>query len=767
VATRVLSSLAIINLLYAAQNPLEMKRAYKVLPARNVLSPVAPSHSLNNLSSIVVLLTLLIHPLTAAVAQHRSSHATRGVVEVVIVWNQNASGKDSIDQESYSAMMASLGFAESRIGIGELENAQLGERTLLLVPQTSSRSLSLKHVRHIVRKVERGLRLVTGGESPLLSALHFQLGKPHRVGVVLDQQLPANRLHWADRPRVKWIAALPDLPTQVLYADSSTGHPLVVVARLGRGKYIVLAPHLDAVSGKGYSRFPTMVNAIVRDLGCTPAFRRQGVDAYFDPGYRFGMSIEELTGRWRQWGIRAVHAAAWYYDSTRPYDYKRLIDAAHKNGILVYAWLEWPHVGQGFWNQHPEWRQKNALLQDAKLDWLNLMDLQNPDCLNAALSDLSRQMELDWDGVDIAEFTITGAGGEALQGPSRPDYFTSFGTPMRTEFARVGGFDPLELENKNSVHYWQRDTVGLEKFYQYRKVVNNHLLRHVVEFIIDLEKKGKRDWELIHTIVDNSLHPEFDHLLGFDLDATLALLKEFHITLNVEDPFMEWVESPTRYSRLRRALDSMIPERTSMIDINIVPIHPTDQQGFPSEQATGTELLQQVQSAAERNGRVCFYCESSLFEQDWPLVPRAMAGGSTIRKSAEGWEVNAPATVTLDWWGLSPVVDGKAWPCYGDDGIILPEGIHQLSFKLSVVDSSLTSPRLIAISDELVGSGKTLQGIDVLYVSPARCLLTFDSPPGKLLLDDIPTNLPLLSGKGRFVVLAPSGRHKLSAQVHH
>ena len=472
---------------------------------------------------------------------------------------------------------------------------------------------------------------------------------------------------------------------------------------------------------------------------------------------------------WRQWGIRAVHAAAWYYADARPHDYRRLIEVAHSNGILVYAWLEWPHIGQGFWDQHPEWRQKNALLQDAKLDWLNLMDLQDPDCLKAALGDLSRQMELDWDGIDIAEFTITGAGGEALQGPSRPDYFTSFATPMRTEFARVGGFDPLELENKNSEHYWQRDSLGLEKFYQYRKVVNNRLLRRVVEFIVDMEKRGKRDWELIHTIVDNTLHPEFDHLLGFDLDATLALLKEYRITLNVEDPFMEWVEPPTRYSRLRRTLASMIPEHNSMIDINIVPIHPTDQYGFPSEQATGTELLQQVQSAAERNGRVCFYCESSLFEQDWPLIPHAMAGGSTIRKSAEGWEVNAQATVTLDWGlkGLSPVVDGKPWPCYGDDGIILLAGTHQLLFAKNTgpADSDYHSLRLVDIGGELVECQRTSTGLDLVYVSPSRCLVSFDSSPKNLLLDDSPANLPVLTGKGRFIVLAPSGKHKLSVQA--
>jgi len=718
------------------------------------------------LCCVVLLSSIVVLPFATAAAQRQSSRSQHSVTEAVILWNRDASAADSIDQGSYAAMMASMGFAASRLNLEDLDNAKIDERTLLLVPHASSRSLSSTQAQRIVRAIEKGLRLVVAGESPLLSALRIKLGVSEQVGVVVDQSSPSNHLHWADWPRVKWISAFPDLPKQILYADSSTGHPLAISARRGKGKYVAFAPHLDPLSGSGYSRFPTIVNAIFRNLGCKPPFRRQGVDAYFDPGYRIGMSMEATAERWREWGIRAVHAAAWYYNSSPPFDYKRLIDAAHKSGILVYAWLEWPHVGKGFWSEHPEWRQKNALLQDANLDWLHLMDLQNPDCMNAAVNDLSRQLELDWDGVDIAEFTITGAGGEALRGPSRPDYFTSFGTSMRTEFAEVGGFDPLELENPSSTHYWMRDSVGLEKFYQYRKVVNNRLLRRVVEFILDLEKKGKRDWELIHTIVDNSLHPEFDHLMGFDLNATLKLVKEFDITLNVEDPYMEWEQPPIRYRRLRETLGSLIPERASMIDINVVPIHPVSQHGFASERATGAEFLQQLQIASEQRGRVCVYCEWSVFEQDWPIVPHTMAGGSTIKKSADGWEVNVPVTVELDWKtkGLSPILDGKAWPCYGDDGIVLPAGTHQLSFKKNEKAPGVDRQplRLVEIGGELIEGQGTEAGIEILYTSPARCLLTLNRPAAKVLVDGIPKDLPVFKGVAGYIVFAPSGMHRIS-----
>ena len=702
----------------------------------------------------------------AALPQAKPVHPEMRAADVAILWNDLAVREDSIDQQSYAETVVSMGFAPARLAPKNLQSARLGRGTLLLVPCASARMLPDSQARWILSGVERGLDLVTDGESPLSTALNIRLGEAEPVGVVIDKSLPQNHLHWADEPEVNWIVDTLNPQLKVLYADSAKGHALVGSGNLGKGKFLYLASHLDAVSGEGYSRFPTLVNALKRELGIRPPFRRQGVDAYFDPGYRSKIPTEDLPLLWRKWGIRAVHAAAWYYDGPKPFDYRRLIDAAHKNGILVYAWLEWPHIGEGFWKKHPEWRQKTALLQDANLDWLKLMDLQNPDCLREALGTLALELELDWDGVDIAEFTITGAGGEALEGPERPDYFVSFGKPMRTEFEKVGGFDPLELENPNSKHFWKRDSVGLERFYRYRTTVNNRLLRQVVEFIVEVGKKGKRDWELIHTIVDNSLHPEFNRLLGFDQKTTLALLKEYGVTLNVEDPFMEWENPPSRYHRLRETLMALVPDRRSMIDINVVPIHPVTQDGFASEQATGIELLQQLQAAAERGGRVCVYCESSLFESDWTLVPYAMAGGASMKRTGTEWEVKTPTTVTLNAVvrGMAVLLDGKPWPCFGSGGIVLPSGNHRLSIRAKTTSemSSEQELRLVAISDELLECRSTKAGIDVRYISPARCALTLTLPPRKFLLDGSPIDLPVLQAGKRNVVLAPSGEHLLS-----
>lgn len=702
----------------------------------------------------------------------RTGHAGDGArssvplgIQITLLRNGSASASDSINQESFAGALTSMGFTYTVLDPGQFRHDNLDKTTLLVVPHASALALSPFMMKAIISSVRKGMCLITDGPSPLLAGLGISLGKAARVSAVVDRGLPGLTLQWADSPYVRSIAAYPGKMSRVLYSDSVTGHPLGIVLRLGQGRCLVLAPLFDPLSGSGYSRFPTLPNAIVGELHCRPSFRRNALDVYFDAGYRFSIPIEKLAALWRVWGIRAVHAAAWYQNDTPSYDYKRLIDAAHKNGIVVYAWLEWPHVGPGFWKQHPEWRQKNALLQDAKLDFLHLMDLQNPDCLNAALNDLSGLLREDWDGIDIAEFTITGAGGEALAGPARPDYFVPFTPSAIAEFRKLSGYDSREIEDSTSRHFWKRDPAALDLFYRYRTSVNNRLLRQVIEFVTKLKKEGKRDWELIHTIVDNSLHPEFDYLLGFDQQATLRLAKEYGVTLNVEDPYMEWIQPPERYRKLRNTLVSLVPDRPSMIDINIVPIHPSTQPGFTTAQATGVEFLQQLQRAGERGGRVCVYCESSVFTHDWQHVPYAMAMGASLHEAGPAWEIKSPSTVTLPTSGQDDAwLDGKPWPCQGPEGVIVPAGTHMISFKpgAATPDSTSSAIRLLFLSDELLACQGSEKKIELSYRSPARCLLAFNNRPVKILVDGASLDVPVLVGEKSFVVVAPSGEHRLS-----
>ncbi len=116
------------------------------------------------------------------------------------------------------------------------------------------------------------------------------------------------------------------------------------------------------------------------------AFPERTLWAFFDGAYRSRVDLDYFAERWRKAGIGALHVAGWHYYEQNPESdeyLRRLIEACHRKAILVYVWLELPHVSEKFWDEHPEWREKTAILQDAQLDWRKLMNLNNPDCFAA------------------------------------------------------------------------------------------------------------------------------------------------------------------------------------------------------------------------------------------------------------------------------------------------------------------------------------------------------------------------------------------------
>jgi len=163
----------------------------------------------------------------------------------------------------------------------------------------------------------------------------------------------------------------------------------------------------------------------VEGLGCRPLLTRNCADAYFDPGTAPGYSGE--TGRHvAAMGIRGVHvrsvvrirrSALRLQGADRRTAQKRDTSVCVAR-VAVYR--------KGFWDRHPEWRQKNSLLQDAHLDFLYLMDLQNPECMNTALKELDDLLDEDWTALTSLNSRSRAPGREALEGPAMPEFFTGF-----------------------------------------------------------------------------------------------------------------------------------------------------------------------------------------------------------------------------------------------------------------------------------------------------------------------------------------------------
>ncbi len=105
------------------------------------------------------------------------------------------------------------------------------------------------------------------------------------------------------------------------------------------------------------------------------------------------MDLDYFAPRWRAAGISALHVAAWHYwerDAEADAYLEHLIEACHRNAIQVYAWVELPHVSERFWEEHPEWREKTAIGQDAQLDWRKLMNLTNRDAFAGSVNGSAR-----------------------------------------------------------------------------------------------------------------------------------------------------------------------------------------------------------------------------------------------------------------------------------------------------------------------------------------------------------------------------------------
>ncbi len=231
-------------------------------------------------------------------------------------------------------------------------------------------------------RVQAGTLLVLEGESPLAASFGFHatanaaqltsIEDVHRAAlpVVLEKSLEISRFEIPKDAKVfareRWTAA-----------------PLIAGFKHGKGAvlWVILDPGVQ-----GYERFPYLLQAM-HDLGMEPPVRSARLWAFFDYSYRTRVDVEYFAKRWRKAGVAGLHVAAWhFYDAEAGRDeyLKKLIEACHRNGILVYAWVELPHVSEKFWNDHPEWREKTAVQQDAQLDWRKLMNLQNRDCFKAA-----------------------------------------------------------------------------------------------------------------------------------------------------------------------------------------------------------------------------------------------------------------------------------------------------------------------------------------------------------------------------------------------
>jgi len=586
-------------------------------------------------------------------------------------------------------------------------------------------------------RVAAGAYLILEGESPIAESFGFRSTKENvRVTSLEDVHLPKLPIVWEkglELPRYEMPAE-----AKVFAKDRWSGAPMLAGFRRGTGAVLWLAV---SPGERGYERFPYLLHALA-DLGLDPPFRSTRLWAFFDSSYRLRVDLDYFAVRWRDAGISALHVAAWhFYDSDPERDayLKRLIAACHANGILIYAWLELPHVSEKFWDDHPQWREKTGVLQDAQLDWRKLMNLSNPDCFRAAAAGVKDLIgRFDWDGVNLAELYF-----ESLEGLANPSRFTPMNDSVRAEFrATAGGFDPIELFQT------RKDAASQRAFLDYRAKLARDMQQ---QWLAEIEsiRRTRSYLDIVLTHVDDRLDTSMRDAIGADSAQLLPLLDRHNFTFLVEDPATVWNEAPQRYAEIARRYRPLTPRQDRLaIDLNIVDRY---QNVYPTKQQTGAELFEVVHSAAGAFARVALYFENSILAPDLSLLPASAAVVSRAETVGPQIVIDSPQGVALRWTGPA-MVDGLPWAVRNSSLLFLPAGTHSMEAGGQSPELQVTS-----FTGELTSAQSVdARSVELAYKSSARAIAVLNRNPVGVDIDGAETPP---SPAGPNAIFLPRGQH--------
>ena len=619
----------------------------------------------------------------------------------------------------WEEILTSIGLSE-----GSLENA-----AVVITPPNSPASLKW------LAQIESGTVLVLVGDSPLARSFGFErVGRIAKLTTLLDSHQPDLPLILQSSLDIT-ESSMPKT-AQVFTRERWTHVPVVAGVSRGKGGVLWLAsdPGLH-----GYERFPFLPNALC-DLGLEPPFRGNRLWAFFDYAYRARVDVNWFAKQWHESGIAALHVAAWHFfepDPERDRYLNALIEACHREGVLVYAWLELPHVSERFWADYPAWREKTALLQDAHLDWRKLMNLANPECAAAVDRGVGSMVKrFDWDGLNFAELYY-----ESLEGTSNPARFTPMNDEVRARFAReAGGFDPVALWTTHN------NQPSLRKFLDFRANMARELQK---EWLSKAEayRKAKPDLDIVLTHVDDRLDTAMKDAIGADTSTVLPVLQAHNATILIEDPATVWDRGPQRYPIIASKYTEL---SNKAVDINIVERY---QDVYPTKQQTGLELLGLVHLASLSFPRVALYIENALSPLDLSLLSYSASDLHVVPTSSDV-SVDSRFGGRIRWRGTANL-DGNAWPVSENGFVSIPAGPHTVSSATGF------EPRLqmLSLTGELIAARYRDKAIEFSFTGSSRSIARFNVPVGRVLLDGVVVpQLPCTS-----TLLFPKGKHSVIA----
>ncbi len=584
-------------------------------------------------------------------------------------------------------------------------------------------------------RVEQGAILVLEGNSEFASALGI-IPTPQRVPTrqIRDSHDESLSIIWERTLDLPVYTVPPN--AKVFARERWSNAPMSAGLRLGRGAVL----WINVTPGqKGHERFPYLLQAL-QSLGLEPPFHSGRLWAFFDSSYRLRADPDYLAARWRAAGIGALHVAAWHFydpDPQRDEYLHKLIQAAHRHAILVYAWVELPHVSEKFWADHPQWREKTALLQDAHLDWRKLINLANPQCSQAVKQGISQLVHrFHWDGINLAELYF-----ESLEGIDNPSRFTPFNDDVRAEFRSLHNADPVAIV-RDKAHPLR------PKLLEFRAALAQRIQQDWLNEFARL-RKSLPHLDLVLTHVDDKFDSRIRDAIGAESDRLLPQLARHDFTFLIEDPATIWHLGPQRYPQI--ASKYLTPHQDKLaIDINIVERY---QDVYPTKQQTGVELFQLVQLSSRAFPRVALYFENSIRKVDLPLLSSAAARVDKVDHVAGRLVLDSKFGAGISWSGPAKV-NGRLWPVASPEILWLPPG------PVAVEPASTPPPlRILDFNGELKTASASADAVELSYSASHRAIAILDRLPAAVEVDGTPANPPVLADKGRHSLLLPKGQH--------
>lgn len=500
-----------------------------------------------------------------------------------------------------------------------------------------------------------------------------------------------------------------------------TGAPLVAVKKSGEGAVVWVATEIGE---QGYELYPFLPQTLMA-AGVRGRVRGGGLWAFFDAGYRQRVDMQYLVGQWKRAGIGVIHVTSWQFDGAegeRARWLERLIAMCHEQLIQVYAWVELPHVSEGFWQKYPECREKTGTGMDASLDWRRLMTLVEPRCAGLAEENvLGLLKRFDWDGVNLGELYF-----ESLEGAENAARMTPFHESVREEYRKLYGRNPVEEIREKRWADYRADLAA----------------RLQADWLAKLEtvRRERPNFDIVVTHIDDRFDTRMREALGADAARVLRGTEGQGTAFVIEDPATVWHLGPRRYREIRRRYEGLTgePERLA-IDLNIVERY---QDVYPTRRQTGAELAQLIHEAAASFEQVALYFEYSLRPVDLPLVGWAAARVEAWEESGGRVKVKLGGAGKLEWKGAARV-NGMVWPVGDEEGIWLPAGEWE-------VERGEAAPavRVREHNVRLKGVREVEGGYEIAYETRAGGLLVVERAGGEREW------VKVGRGKGRVVISA-------------